>query len=393
MSSFQAKHLKSGKKPSGAGKAKAKSSGGKAGAKKVAIQARLKKGKAKAKSKREVQREVSEAEKRFEDWIGDIEARQAIRQRLLAAVANMRGSDRTDPFPMLSRHLAYEIPFTEEELKDLGTEPRILSATYLERVRDQDGQGGATGFRPVAIRVIATAQVYSQLLRKLPYSSVRSQILEQADIFSRLRDRPVLLEQLLHQDELISEEELETLRLEYEFPPSILKLVQTYNSLLGSGPHRPLPPSPGAVIGPLPKPTDVAAKTRLHLTQLIKEWQATGGMIAKAEALARDDEEKQQEAERKSKTEEDIGKATKRQVQIYRAEIRTQLAAERDVDPEVVTEDEIDDTITKGANLPAWAFLAQFISAPVLAARTCYLLDSSSQLGEFCRLFRLLTSQ
>ena len=390
MSSFQAKHLKSGKKTSSTGKVKAKSGGGKASAKKVAIQARLKKGKAKAKSKREVEREVTEAEQRFEDWIGDIEARQAIRQRLLAAVANMRGSDRVDPFPMLSRHLAYEIPFTEEELKDLGSEPRILSATYLERVRDQDGQGGATGFHPVAIRVIAAAQVYSQLLRKLPYSAVRSQILEQADIFSRLRDRPVLLEQLLHQDELVSEEELETLRLEYEFPLSILKLVQTYNSLLGSGPHRPLPPSPGAVIGPLPKPTDVAAKTRLHLTQLIKEWQVTGGVIAKAEALARDDEEK---AETKSKTEEDIGKATKRQVQLYRAEIRTQLAAERDVDPEVVTEDEIDETITKGANLPAWAFLAQFISTTVSGARTRHLLDASPQLGQFGRLFRRLTSQ
>jgi len=339
----------------------------------------------------DVEPEVSDKDKEFLD---DLDTRNIIRIRLLRTLSHMRsqqfGIDNSEVIQQIDHHLAYEIPFTPAELKELKNHPDLENASYMQPITDF----GRVTFTETSINIVSSLKLYSRLLKKLSYTPLRSKILQQIDVFSQLRDRPVFLEDLLHRDELVAQPQIEQLRYEYELPTAILNEVENYNKMLLSGPHKPLPLSSQTIIisGP---PRTIEAEIPKSLKELQEE---RSKILSRIEEKAFEPEEIEVEKEKKPQakakvtSEENVMLSATRQIKAYRDGTRQAIAEEKGIDPEDVEEEAIDEYILQSENLPAWTFLAQFSSQPVSDANTRNLLRQISGLDQFGRLFIRLHS-
>lgn len=352
---------------------------------KAKAQARIKKAERKVKAKQLEKVEISEDEEKLNKFIHDSDTRQLLRSRLLRTLAGMRSqrieSGIIDEIQMISQHLAYEIPFSPDEIGQLEGNSTLEDASYMQPVTED----GKVSFVPTSINVVSSLKLYSRFLNRLSYTPIRSRILEQLDVFSQLRDRPVLLEDLLHRDEFIPQSYIDALRYKYELPLTILNEVSKYNQLLESGPHKPLPPSSQVVIisGP---PKSIDQETVRSLKELQNDRDK---ILSRIEEKAFETEEVEAERQVKAKvsTEENAAIAAARQIKNYRNEIREIIGEEQNISPASVSDEAIDDYIIQSENLPAWTFLAQFSSQPVSETHTRELLRKISGLDQFGRLF------
>lgn len=342
-----------------------------------------------------VESELDELEDKKQDkFINDLDTRQIVRIRLLRTLAHLRSqqfeADNLDILQNIDRHLAYEIPFSPSELKQLENYPFLENATYMQPITES----GRVTFQETSINVISSLKLYSRLLKNLPYTSVRSKILQQIEVFSQLRDRPVLLEDLLHRDEIVPHDQIEQLRYTYELPIAILNEIENYNQLLLSGPHKPLPLASQIVVisGP---PKTIESEIPTSLKDLQKE---RAKILSRIEEKAFEAEEIEVEKEKRPQTkpkvtaEENAVLAAERQIRTYRNEVREIVAREQNIAPEDVTDEDIDIYLLQSENLSAWTFLAQFASQPVSESRTRELLRQVSGLDQFGRLFMRLHS-
>jgi hypothetical protein len=197
--------------------------------KKESAQARIKKAEKKVKSKAKREEEPSQTskeEEQQEKFTQDSDTRQIIRNRLLRTLASLRSQQReisNEEVQVIAQHLAYEMPFSPEEIKQLEINPDLENVSYPQPVTDPDTE--KVSFVSTPINIISSLKLYSRLLNRLSYTPLRSRILQQIDVFSRLRDRPIFLEDLLYRDEMVPQDQVEQLRYEYELPTAILNEI------------------------------------------------------------------------------------------------------------------------------------------------------------------------
>lgn len=362
--------------------------------KKESAQARIKKAEKKVKSKAKHEEkelsQISKEEERQEKFTHDSDTRQIIRNRLLRTLASMRSQQReinNEEVQVIAQHLAYEMPFSPDEIKQLEINSDLENISYPQPVTDPDTE--KVSFVSTPINIISSLKLYSRLLNRLSYTPLRSRILQQVDVFSRLRDRPIFLEDLLYRDEIVPQDQVEQLRYEYELPTAILNEIGKYNQILLSGPHKPLPSSSQIVVitGP---PRTIEEETVKTLKDLQKDRSV---ILSRIEEKASETEEIEVEKERvqqpktKITTEENAMIAATRQIRIFRNETRQAISEEKHIEPEDVTEEEIDNYLLQAENLPAWTFLAQFASSPISDSHTRELLRQISGLDQFGRIF------
>lgn len=366
--------------------------------KKESAQARIKKAEKKVKSKAKHEEKelakISREEELEKEFIRASDTRQVIRGRLLRALASMRsqqlemGDDAE--IQIIAQHLAYEIPFRSDEIKQLELNPTLENTSYPQPVTDLDTE--KVSFVSTPINIISSLKHYSRLLNNLSYTPIRSRILQQIDAFSQLRDRPVFLEDLLYRDEIVPHDQLEQLRYEYELPTTILNEIGKYNQILLSGPHKPLPLTSQIIITTGP-PRTIEEETVRTLKDLQKERNITLGRIEEKASETEEievEKERVQQPKTKITTEENAMVAATRQIKIFRNETRRAISEEKRIEPEDVTEEDIDNYLLQAENLPAWTFLAQFFSQPISDSHTRELLRQISGLDQFGRLFMRL---
>lgn len=385
---------------------------------KAAIQSKIKKAKAKSKTTTKARKSTSDEktieEEQLDQFIRDSQIRQGIRQNLLSFIDALP----TPLAPYFERSrslLQWEFPIPADLIRSIANDPATSpdpSVNYqpsYERPINTlvKGRGDKlvqrVTFKQTPMNVIAFIRTYNSLLFKYSYSESRAKALQALHALTVLSDAPVLIENLLHNDELVSSEEIASLRSEYQLPDSFIRLVEQYNMLLNSGPHRQLPPNQSSVtvgIREYKDPKSIQKQAHLAVKAAIASYHKSLGMLEKAEVKSRENEEEDEDELESAKEErtkdsrsEDVARATSRQVQFYRDEIQGELALRLRVDRETITRDQITSAILQAQNLPGWVFLLRFITEPVNQPNTRKLIGEIGNLDQFGRLFRRLTAR
>lgn len=254
-------------------------------------------------------------------------------------------------FPLIYNSLIYERPFTDDELSAIANDQRLLDATIDNTPLD----------------IAEQLRTYSNILYKYPYAPIRSQALEQLDLFSRFRDRPIIIINKLHNDELFSVQEIENFILDYQIPQEIISLLQKYNTLLKTQFNIHDITEANVVISPnieiIYKKELAAATSRLvTIKKLVKSL------------------------EKQNKTIPEL----KKHISEYRASFQQQLAEEYNMNILQIDEDATSSFINEQNNLPIWVFMLTWISKPHDIDETKELL-SNDDLAQFSRFFRRLS--
>jgi len=373
------------------------------------IRAKIKKGKAKAKEPEEEKKTTIPPE--VEEAIRDSKTRQSLVSRLLSFMQNYISTHGHSPtnidqnksrgeFPLLYNHLLYLVPFTSNELTAISADPRFQDAIYL---RPNPVIGRKAKLQQEPINILEILEMYNILLAKTPYTNIRSNLLQQLDVFSEIRSRPDFAETILRNDELFGDDDIHLLSSEYSVPNSIIKLVYEYNQLLSSVPHKPRVRVTSQIVGPAVM-LDVAESAKYSLKDMRNRLKASressSRAALKAEAKEEDDEERKKRIGPPTGVAEDLTEQIKRHVLIYRQSIKVQISTEEKRknpsttnEPKDISEQQVSSFILSQENLPYWTFMTDFISSPISQTSTRTLFHKYPEISSpFIRLFQRLTT-
>jgi hypothetical protein len=383
---------------------------------KATVQSKIRKAKTEAKisskTNRPPKEEKSAEVEQLEMFVRDSELRQGIVQNLLSFI-NRLPSPVAPHFDRTKTLLQWEFPIPSNLIKSISDDPASspdLSVGYEPTYEytntafvkgKNEREVRRTTFKTAPINVISAIRTYNSLLLKYPYSEPRAKALQALQTLTRMSDVPVLLESLLHNDQLVSAREVEQLKTQYQFPQSFINLINKYNELLSAGPHRPLPSDQSAVtVGWTRAKTDiehVQKQAHLAVKSAISSYRKAFNMLEKAEIKSREDDEEDIETETEDKPiivkeskGEDVAKATLKHAQNYRDNIRLELANSLKVDPSTITDNQVADATLRAQNMPAWVFILRFVTEPISQSNTKKLIVEVGNMDQFGRIFQRL---